>query len=99
MVEFTLGPTHANIFIVFIAIGAYGGPISYLLFFYEFFESALYSNTDPELSHKLVYAIFALGIIIPITLFNNFAILAHFSGVANVTGGRGMGRAVIKWQV
>lgn len=84
MIDLTLGSTFSNSFIITVGLGGYGGPISYLLFFFGFFEYVFYDNLNPSLEHKLVYISIALCLIIPLTLINDFSVLARYSGIANV---------------
>lgn len=63
---------------VFLIFGAMSGCISYVIFFVTFFEEAI-GDTLPT----VVYLIFALCIIFPITMVNELRGLVKFSSLAN----------------
>lgn len=69
---------------LFIIIMQWGCCASYVLFFMEFFEFAIYHSTNMSFEHELVYLGFAMCIVLPLIFINNMAVFAKFSAVSNV---------------
>lgn len=69
---------------LFIIIGQWGCCASYMLFFVEFFENAIYHTTSVKIGHEIIYLLFAMCIILPMTLINNLSLFVKLNAVSNV---------------
>ncbi|CAK76991.1 unnamed protein product (macronuclear) [Paramecium tetraurelia] len=68
---------------LFIIVMQWGCCASYVLFFMEFLEYAIYHHQDVIFSHQLIYLSIAMCIIIPLVFINNMTLFTKFSTIAN----------------
>ncbi|CAD8091797.1 unnamed protein product [Paramecium sonneborni] len=78
-----LGENYVYINKLFIIIMQWGCCASYVLFFMEFLEYAIYHHQDVVFSHQLLYLAIAMCIIIPLVFINNMTLFTKFSTLAN----------------
>lgn len=79
-----LGEKYVIINRSFVVVMQWGCCASYILFFMEFFEYAIYKHTTANFEHEIVYLCFALCIITPLIFINNMAVFTKFSAASNV---------------
>jgi proton-coupled amino acid transporter len=61
-----------------------GACISYIIFFMEFLDNAIYGQEEIEFRHQLTYGALALLIIIPTIFTDSMSFYANLSIAANV---------------
>jgi proton-coupled amino acid transporter len=80
-----LGEKYVYMNKLFIILMQWGCCASYVLFFMEFLEYAIYHHHDVVFSHQLIYLAIAMCIIVPLVFINSMTIFTKFSAVANVS--------------
>ncbi|CAD8131453.1 unnamed protein product [Paramecium pentaurelia] len=78
-----LGENYVYLNKLFIIVMQWGCCASYVLFFMEFLEYAIYHHQDVVFSHQLIYLSIAMCIIIPLVFINNMTLFTKFSTIAN----------------
>ncbi|CAD8170756.1 unnamed protein product [Paramecium pentaurelia] len=78
-----LGENYVYLNKLFIIIMQWGCCASYILFFMEFLEFAIYHHQDVVFSHQIIYLSIAMCIIIPLVFINNMTLFTKFSTIAN----------------